>query len=497
MSRSNRPAVAAKKKVKAPSSKKASSAKKPQSAKKAPKPSTAPAGPLTPDVLFERVAASVRRVAHAEHAQRVGLAAKRCREAGRADLSEALVAALPKQFRADAAPEAAAVMHAALGAIQSADQYRLQQELAKLMSGGHHAEVRSVLSKVNDEQRAMLERLELTNGELAVLSDQPELVLSIVEGLSHWPRVSALEAKSTIEALATWPRAQLLELAKRVSEPSVTRLGAAVAALGRADDARALLFPEGGPQVTPRTQTERLGIVGDHAKLDAFIAEPNLEDFEWTRLRIARGVDTVAGTLAKIEASPSPSVMADVASRHRLAGVALERGDLAGFDAILSSIDLTLQRPERTDYDRGMEASTLASVDDLRVQRALAAGDAAGTKELLEKQLAGLGDLMKLAEANERDPSQRKFSKGMIAQTFAVHAGKAGHPALGLTAGLKLSPAERERLGASVASVFLPNDPAGALAAFEAMTGKNGNHVATSPSFFTDLWQATLGSGPG
>lgn len=389
-------------------------------------------------------------------------------------------------------------------AIEKGSGYSLEPFLEALMQLGSDTKARSLLLRVRDLDPSMLADMNLRSGALRLLAEEPQEFFSVLEHMDSHRSEQALCADGVLQSISHWDLTDLQAVAEQKPEYFLTDLGKALAAAGRVEEARSLLFPKDGPEVLLATKVKRHAILGELDEAKALLRgeEPSLG--EWTSLRLEHGVESFGEVLTRYEQHPQEHIMSDTERRIRLGRQLLERGELDLVEKVLSSVDTLLaSNPALTSYDLGVQADRLGALADLRVEYLGQKGDASAVRTQLEADLSGLKDLQDLSAKNQKDPSMRTFGKNEVAKRLVARAGRAGQLDIALKAAKKISKKEREEIGGEVALWWLPADPGGALATFESVVGQAAqerlipgtpSQEAAESTFFVALWLAVFAS---
>ncbi len=259
---------------------------------------------------------------------------------------------------------------------------------------------------------------------------------------SLFPR--SVEADPRLASCAGWPLADLetlLALVPWLGPP----LGKLLVANGRTADAKKLLFPEGAPGPAFHEVVdlaERHLVFGDkEGAKKVLLAHPtNRAVILAEELRLDLGIETLAEAMDRAWKDHDR-----VRILARLAKLAFARGAKEEIAKAVAMIDKALKaKPD--EYGE-------AEAEDLRAFLAEAEGPAA-VRALLEVHVV------------------KRFLAGKEATALAYRAIRYGAPEVALKAArLQRAPDKRENAN-DVAEAFLPTDPASALAALQALGGK-------------------------
>jgi hypothetical protein len=543
--------------------KKAKPARSSTAEKAKPKPARgAGVAALTPRELLERSRAFAAKATALAHVAAIEEAARRCVASGRADLAAELAAALPKDLqgptlliaaRAGAGPldraidaflkgsavdnaerphwaarafEAAtalagetpraaelarfveAVIEEALSSKQPWDEHYRFRSLGPLLhaqlESGARGAVKRVLERwMREDPESLHEGVDRWRLFWAA-PDDPAWTLALMTAIPERDRDPRL-SHAGLQACAGWPREDIEALAALVPGNRAA-IGEHLVAAGRVDDARHILFQKLEEEgVDPVKRARRHLLLGETGAAKELLREPT-EYFESTQLRIELGVESFAEARERLK-KPWPgsdSLMSPVRMLTSLGDLALDRGDYYELVPILVAIERLLATKRRSHYDRGVEGSTRSLVMDLRARLVAARGDASAVREALESDLAALPALQAYG--------QNPFAKSEIARSLVQRAIRHGLPELALRAARKLGAGQRPQSAQAVAAAFLPEDPARALEALEALAGDQAEHLLFQdflafgvPSgtplgphtpLIAELWSAVLAAAP-
>ncbi|WP_434419477.1 hypothetical protein [Nannocystis pusilla] len=533
--------------AKKPASARTSAAKKPAAAK--------PVPALTIDELLTRSRSIASEIATLHQAAAFEAAARRCVAAGRPDLAAALAEAVPEALRgpaltiaaaggagsvdaainvfkanmagddrarpqwaaraftaardlagvtpraAELAQLARAVLDEAVAGVPTWGEDGRFRELVPLLTAqlaaGDATSVRRILEIwQREDPDSLAEILQYTSPLLWIAPDDPKTTLTLLEAMEPFQREYPLDSGDRVRALAGWPAEQLhafVGLAPRL-RPDVARH---LVAAGREADARNVLFAAIDDDEGDDTLAEYRLIVGDtEIAKELVVSGEWSDDLARTRLKIELGVESIADArerLRKIDPRTGGSVMSPVHLLCLLGDFAFARGEHDELPPILKAIDALLASPKRTQYDQGVEGDRRSYVADLRARIVANAGNASATRAALEADLAALPTLQRFG----RDT----YGRNQITASLMRRAIRHGQPDLALKIAKKITPAERSGSARQVAAAFLPADPAGALAALDALAADRADAqlLAHAPGetdpgtrLLPRLWDAVL-----
>ncbi len=162
---------------------------------------------------------------------------------------------------------------------------------------------------------------------------------------------------------------------------------------------------------------------------------------------------------------------------------------MASYAPVFEQIDRLLALNFRTSYDRGVEATTRSSVNNIRADVLLQDGDRAALKAALKSDLTGLKSL--------QTHCKNTYAKNEAARSLVQRALKAGFPDIALKAARKISKRDRRDHASRVAAGTVSQSITAALAAFDSLAGKDVDaswflHGAwlVTPPLPVRLWRA-------
>ncbi len=278
-------------------------------------------------------------------------------------------------------------------------------------------------------------------------------------------RATAIEANvAGFARLADDDLDTLLSMVDRSTKTSAAaRLAEALRATGREDAARRVRL---APVENDLDRVEALRELGDDEGARAVLREgtpPEYAELDWPRHKIALGVeplDELWRPFAKVSAV-SKSVMSVVQRLSILCMAALERGaDAAELDPLLQEQRKFIERGPKTQYDHGVADRFIQHAEALALQARAQTADEAELRAWFEarrKALKGISSDTK----SQRIGLQVRFALTLDLPDEAYKTAK------------KASPKTRPGHAAAVVKGYLPEDPAGALAALEGLAAKD------------------------
>jgi len=513
---------------------------------------------LTIDDLLTRSRSIAGEIDNLDQAAAFEAAARHCVAAGRPDLAAALAEALPADLRGPASIIAAAggggSLDAAIDAFeqgmagdshgrpqwavrafvaardlagtspratqlaQLADAV-LDEAVADVPAWGEHPRFRALVPLLNarleagdraavrrfleswqrEDPDSLADVLRFTSPLLWLAPDDPETTLWLLNAMEPFHREYPLDDEDRVRGCAGWPRERLDEfvaLAPRLRPVLAKQLLAAQ----READARHVLFATlDEDDEDADTLAEYHLVLGDTEAAKKLLASGEWsDDLLQTRLQIELGVESIAEArerLRKIDPRTGGSVMSAVQKLFLLGDFVLGRGEHGELGPILEAIDRLLASSQRTQYDRGIEGDHRSAVADLRARVVANSGNPGAALAALQADLAGLPRLQGFGKDT--------YGKNRITASLMRRALRHGYPDLALQVGKKITPAERPGFARELAAAFLPADPAGALAALDALAGDKADaHLLAHALGETDagarllprLWAAVLAS---